>query len=93
MVRIPAGTYSIGSPNQHSLANRAAMPAHTVTIRAFKIDRTEVTNAQFAEFMNALPVKPIGAALGGKVTSANIAQPDRALFLEFSSSPLALHDH
>lgn len=87
MVRIPAGTYSIGSPSQHPLANRAAMPAHNVAIRAFKIDRTEVTNAQFAEFMNALPVKPIGAALGGEVTSANIAQSDRALFLEFSSRP------
>jgi iron(II)-dependent oxidoreductase len=87
MVRIPAGTYPVGSRDQHPLANRAAMPAHTVVIRAFRIDRTEVTNAQFAEFMNALPIKAIGTALGGKVTSANIAPSHRALFLEFSSRP------
>ena len=87
MVQIPAGTYPIGSPDEHPLANRAATPAHTVAIRAFKIDRTEVTNAQFAEFMNALPVRPIGTALGGKVTAANIAPADRSLFLEFSSRP------
>jgi iron(II)-dependent oxidoreductase len=87
MVRIAGGTYIIGSPAQHPLANRAAMPAHPVAIRPFRIDRTEVTNAQFAEFMNALPVKPIGAALGGKLTPANIAAGDRPLFLEFSSRP------
>jgi len=87
MVGIPGGTYLIGSPAQHPLANRAAMPEHRVPIRPFRIDRTEVTNAQFAEFMNALPVKPIGTALGGKVTPANIAPADRAIFLEFSSRP------
>ena len=54
MVSIPAGTYPIGSPAQHPLANPAAIPAHRVTIKAFRIDRTEVTNAQFAEFLNAL---------------------------------------
>lgn len=77
----------IGSPAPHPLANRAAMPQHRVLIAPFRIDRTEVSNAQFAEYMNALPVKPIGTALGGKVTSANIAQADRPLFLEFSSPP------
>lgn len=87
MVAIAGGTYTIGSPDQHPLANRAAMPAHAVTLRAFKLDRTEVTNAQFAEFMNALPVKPIGTALGGKVGPDNIAPADRAIFLEFSSQP------
>jgi formylglycine-generating enzyme required for sulfatase activity len=87
MVQISAGTYPIGSPAEHPLANRAAMPAHTVSIRAFKVDRTEVTNAQFAEFLSALPVKAMGTALGGKLTSANIAPPDRALLLEFSSRP------
>lgn len=87
MVRIPGGTYLIGSPSQHPLANRAAMPEHRVTIKAFRIDRTEVTNVQFAEFMNALPVKPIGTAPGGKVAPANIAPADWAIFLEFSSRP------
>jgi iron(II)-dependent oxidoreductase len=87
MVRIPGGTYLIGSPAQHPLANRAALPEHRIAIKAFRIDRTEVTNAQFAEFMNALPANPTGTALGGKVGPDNIAPADRALFLEFSSRP------
>ena len=87
MVRIPGGTYVIGSPPKHPLADPAAMPQHRVTIRAFRIDRTEVTNAQFAEFLNALPVKPTGTALGGKLSAENIAPADRPLLLEFSSRP------
>lgn len=87
MVRIPGGTYTIGSPAQHPLANRAAMPQHQVTISPFRIDRTEVTNAQFAEHLNALPVKPLGTALGGRMKPENFAPQDRRLFLEFSSRP------
>jgi len=87
MVPIPGGTYVIGSPAQHPLANRAAMPEHRVTLKPFRIDRTEVTNAQFAEFLNALPAKPLGTALGGKLAPDNIAPADRPLFLEFSSRP------
>ena len=89
MVRVPAGTYTIGSPAQHPLADRLAMPEQKVTIRSFRLDRTEVTNAQFAEFMNALPVKPTGTALGGKVSAANIPAEHRAMLLEFNSRPAA----
>lgn len=87
MVRIPGGTYVIGSPLEHPLANRAAMPQHRVSIKAFRVDRTEVTNEQFAEFLNALPVNPIGTALGGTLRLENMAAPHRAMFLEFSSRP------
>lgn len=87
MVRIPGGTYTMGSPAQHPLANRAAMPEHRVEITYFRIDRTEVTNAQFAELLNALPAKPTGSALGGKTKPENFAPQDRPLFLEFSSRP------
>ncbi|MGH9253733.1 MAG: formylglycine-generating enzyme family protein [Vicinamibacterales bacterium] len=85
MVRITGGTYTIGSPAQHPLADRLAMPEHKVTIKSFRIDRTEVTNAQFAEFMNALPVKPSGTALGSKVSAANNPAEYRWMLLEFSS--------
>jgi formylglycine-generating enzyme required for sulfatase activity len=87
MVPIGAGEYPIGAPSNHPLADRAAMPAHRVAINAFKIDRTEVTNEQFAEFLNALPVKPLGVAEGGKVGSDNIPREGHAIFLEFSSRP------
>jgi formylglycine-generating enzyme required for sulfatase activity len=75
MVRIPAGIYRIGAPGEE----------HPVELKAFRIDRTEVTNAQFAEFLNALPAKPSGTARGGKVRAANLAAADRALFLEQDS--------
>ena len=72
MVPIRAGIYPIGSPAQHALADRTATPTHRVSLAAFRIDRTEVTNAQFAEFLNALPVKPLGTALAGTVGPAHI---------------------
>ena len=36
MVRIPGGTYTIGSPAQHPLADRQAMPEHKVTVKPFR---------------------------------------------------------
>ena len=88
MVRIPGGTHTVGSPQRHPLANQAAMPEHRVAIRPFRsYDPTAATNAQFAEFLNALPVKPSGTALGGKVGAANIAPAERPRSLEFSSRP------
>jgi formylglycine-generating enzyme required for sulfatase activity len=80
MVAVSAGAYPIRSPAQHPQANEAAMPAHQVPFRAFRIDRTEVTNAQFAEFLNALPVKPSGTAHPGAVGRANISADRRWLF-------------
>jgi iron(II)-dependent oxidoreductase len=87
MIGISGGRYTIGSPAQHALANKAAMPEHRVDVMPFKIDRTETTNAQFAEYLNALPVKPLGQAPGGKLTAENFAQAQQAYFLEFSSKP------
>lgn len=50
MITIPAGAYFIGHPN----ARRDARPPHAVSLKAFAMDKTEVTNAQFAEYLNAL---------------------------------------
>jgi formylglycine-generating enzyme required for sulfatase activity len=47
LVYVPAGQFEMGS----DLVERA-QPAHTVSIDAFWIDRTEVTNAMFAAFLN-----------------------------------------
>ena len=82
MARIEGGRYTIGAPAGDQRSAEDASPAHPITLAAFRIDRTEVTNAQFAEFLNALPVKPLGAARGGMATSANFASADRWLFLE-----------
>ncbi|MGB2895573.1 MAG: SUMF1/EgtB/PvdO family nonheme iron enzyme [Anaerolineales bacterium] len=48
MVRIPAGEFIMGSDEGRS----DERPVHTVYLDAYYIDKTEVTNAQFAQFLN-----------------------------------------
>lgn len=56
MIAVPAGRYPIGrddaAPDQR--------PAHRVELQAFRIDRTEVTNGAFAEFLNQLGLRVEG---------------------------------
>ena len=61
MVWIPGGTFRVGSDNHYA----EEAPVHSVTVDAFWIDRTPVTNRQFREFVRAT----------GHVTFAEIA-PD-----------------
>lgn len=52
MVLIPAGTFLMGSPNTSSYPQDET-PQHEVELDGFFIDRYEVTNQAFAEFLNA----------------------------------------
>lgn len=88
MVAVAGGTYTLGAPASHALASKAAMPEHRIELRAFRIDRTEVTNAQFAEYLNALPIKPSGTAAGGSVGAAHIPAAFRAVLLAAGSYAL-----
>ena len=56
MVRIPAGAYTMGSDSGPA----DERPAHRQALSAYFIDRFPVTNAEFAEFLNA--VGPLNAA-------------------------------
>ncbi len=47
MVLVPGGSFEMGSERHND-----EMPVHTVTLDAFYIDQYEVTNAQFATFLN-----------------------------------------
>jgi len=47
LIRIPAGTFTMGSNN----GPEDERPEHTVTLAAFEIDRLQVTNAEFAMFL------------------------------------------
>jgi formylglycine-generating enzyme len=49
MVRIPGGTFRMGSDNHHP----EEAPVHRVTVDGFWIDRTPVTSRQFKEFVRA----------------------------------------
>ena len=48
MIYIPAGEFEMGSDNGW----QDELPVHTVYLDGFWIDRTEVTNVQFADFLN-----------------------------------------
>jgi formylglycine-generating enzyme required for sulfatase activity len=49
LMYIPADTFEMGS----TVGNPDEAPIHTVTLDAYWMDRTEVTNAMFANFLNA----------------------------------------
>lgn len=51
MVLIPAGVFIMGANNDQ--ASKDEYPPHEVKINAFWMDATEVTNAQFREFVDA----------------------------------------
>lgn len=67
MVIVPAGLYPIG----RDTGPASQRPRHMVTLAAFRIERTEVTNAAFAEFLNALSL-PVRKSFGvGRIGPGN----------------------
>jgi len=62
MVRIPAGTFRMGSPESERGRSPDEGPAHEVTIpRDFWVGRTEVTQAQWRAVMGSVPSLGHGA--------------------------------
>jgi len=78
MLAVPAGTYTLGRDD----GPRSERPAHPVALPAFRIDRTEVTNAAFAEYLNALAI-PIAAPFeAGEASEEDLAEDQAALLME-----------
>jgi formylglycine-generating enzyme required for sulfatase activity len=50
LIYISPGTFPMGSDS----GNTDELPVHTITLDAFWMDQTEVTNAQFADFLNEM---------------------------------------
>lgn len=72
MARIDGGTYVIGSDD----GRKSARPRHTVELRPFEIDRYEVTNRDFAVFLNTLDFTARKDAPAGQVEPADLDGPD-----------------
>jgi len=51
MVNIPAGTFTMGSPSTE-VDRRTNETQHQVTLSAFRMSKYEITNKQFADFLN-----------------------------------------
>ncbi len=51
MVLVPGGSFMMGADNNQ--ADKDEYPKHAVTVSAFWIDKTEVTNSEFKKFVDA----------------------------------------
>ena len=58
MLYVPGGVFQMGSAESDSLAHFDEKPQHPVTLDAFWVDRTEVTNAQYKKCVQAGACKP-----------------------------------
>jgi formylglycine-generating enzyme len=72
MVRVRGGTLTLGSKHGY----REELPAGTVRVADFYIDRTEVTNAQFARFVAATGYVTQAERTGSAPVFDRNAQPD-----------------
>ena len=64
MVSIPAGTFSMGSSNGE-VSRDVDETQYTVTLSAFRMSKYEITNAQFAIFLNAKNIGSNGLYTAG----------------------------
>ena len=87
MIRIPGGTYPIGSDQ----GREDERPAHQVTLEPFWIDRYEVANAPFATFLQSAlagrDVRLLGDAAPGTADARVIEGADAVLLMENTSAP------
>ena len=90
MVGIAQGTYCIGADD--GLAD--SRPVHDLVLGSFAIDRYEVTNAQFAHYLNTLEVTPVRDAPAGRVRARDIEGRDTYLLFDDGDVPplIELHD-
>jgi formylglycine-generating enzyme required for sulfatase activity len=90
MVEIPGGTFQMGRNN--GAPDLSEAPAHSVDVKTFFMDKTEVTNAEYAEFLKTAnrpwpdhwrsPKAPAGEEL---LPVSNVSFEDAAAFAVWRS--------
>ncbi|MEO1328824.1 MAG: SUMF1/EgtB/PvdO family nonheme iron enzyme [Pseudomonadota bacterium] len=78
MLSVPAGLYPLGRDD----GPRSERPPHEIRLPRFLIDRTEVTNAAFAEFLNALDLAPPKPFVAGGLSRSGAPAKTYALLSE-----------
>nr|WP_298413904.1 SUMF1/EgtB/PvdO family nonheme iron enzyme [uncultured Halomonas sp.] len=78
MITVPAGRYTLGRNDGPTIEQ----PEHTVELQAFQIDRTEVTNAAFAEYLNALAIPVSRSFEAGSASRDDLPDDSVALLME-----------
>ncbi len=94
LVEIPGGTFEMGR-NDGPPQER---PQHTVTVQKFFMDRTEVTNEQYAEFVRDMNYQAPGHWVRGKPLAlqekwpvVNVSPRDAEAFAEWRSRRDGVH--
>lgn len=84
MAEIPGGTFTMGRNDGGDLEK----PEHEVTVQAFRMDKTEVTNAEFFEFVKSASYKPASSEkfmahwVNGKPIGGEETMPVRFVSIE-----------
>jgi formylglycine-generating enzyme required for sulfatase activity len=70
LVRVPAGEFRMGSPDNDDDAfakknNKDEKPQHAVRVSAFYLSRYEVTRRQYRQFAEKMPYQPAAKRSGG----------------------------
>jgi len=89
LVSILGGTFQMGDSFSEGYSDE--LPVHTVTLSSFKMSKYEITNAQFAEFLNsAYPdqIKEVGGVIYAASDTGN-SYP----FFSTSSAPTGSPDY
>jgi len=71
MVFVPGGTFKMGRDDGDEFEN----PAHTVSVKPFFIDRTEVTNEEYQRFVSATGHRAPAHWAGGKIPKGQTKFP------------------
>ena len=64
MVNVEGGTFEMGCNSEQSDCNDEETPVHTVTVDDFAMSKYEITNQQYANFMNAIGANSDGSYNG-----------------------------
>jgi serine/threonine protein kinase len=80
MVQIPGGTFQMGQGD----ANSKDGPVHSVTVAGFFLDRTEVTDGEYLEFVNATKHTPPSHWVNGAPLPGTEKKPVR--FVSFDDA-------
>ncbi|MHB1236886.1 MAG: formylglycine-generating enzyme family protein [Gallionella sp.] len=72
-ILIPAGKFQMGTDLQN--ADAASHPQHSVYLKAYRIDKYPVTNAQYARFIAATGHRPPSDWKGGKIQQGELLYP------------------
>ena len=93
-VKIEGGTFEMGLKDVSGKTpyDLGQYPAHQVTVKSFWMDKTEVTNAEYADFVSASKYGPPSYWRGGKPPSGqerwpvtNVSLADAGAFAEWRS--------